>query len=84
MLVPARKPRLASLDDRFVFPEAAVAPGDREALRSSIFEVEERATGSERTLKLWRKMGGDLDQDLRELWRHEMRQVTRIILRRRA
>ncbi|MFG1314608.1 DEAD/DEAH box helicase [Xanthobacter autotrophicus] len=79
MPVPAHQPRLTPLDDRFVLPEAAVAPGDREALRSSIFEVEERATGSERTLKLWRKMGGDLDQDLRELWRHEMRQVTRIM-----
>jgi|GEM_PF-551991 len=74
-----RRQRLAPLDHRFVLPEAAVAAGDREALRSSIFEVEERTTGAERTLKLWRKAGGDLDRDLRELWRHEMRQVTRIM-----
>ena len=79
MTSSVRKSKLDPLDDRFAFPETAVAPGDREALRASIFEVEERATGSERTLKLWRKMGGDLDQDLRELWRHEMRQVTRIM-----
>lgn len=74
-----RRPRLAPLDDRFALPEAALAAGDREALRSSIFEVEERATGAARTLKLWRKVGGDLDQDLRELWRYEMRQVTPIM-----
>jgi hypothetical protein len=79
MTKPVRKQRLAPLDDRFAFSEVAVAAGDREALRSSIFEVEERATGAERTLKLWRKIGGDLDQDLRELWRYEMRQVTRIM-----
>lgn len=79
MTVSARRQRFAPLDDRFVFPESAVAAGDREALRSSVFEVEERTTGAERTLKLWRKVGGNLDQDLRELWRHEMRQVTRIM-----
>ena len=44
-----------------------------------MFEVEERATGAERVLKLWRKAGGDADADLRELWRHEMRQVTRVM-----
>jgi TnpA family transposase len=82
MTVSARRQRFAPLDDRFVFPESAVAAGDREALRSSVFEVEERTTGAERTLKLWRKVGGNLDQDLRELWRHEMRQVTRIMWER--
>jgi len=79
MTVSAKKKLLPPLDLRFEFPENAVAAGDREALRSMIFEVEERATGAERTLKLWRKTGGELDRDLRELWRHEMRQVTRIM-----
>src|SRR5258708_7545506 len=73
------KPAFKPLADRFIFPDAAVAAGDRSALRSSIFEVEERDTGQERTLKLWRKLGGDLDKDLRELWRHEMRQVSRVM-----
>lgn len=37
------------------------------------------ATGAERTLKLWRKTGTPLDEDLRQLWHHEMRQVQRIM-----
>lgn len=74
-----RKPTLPALKDRFIFPDSAIASGDRQALRSTIFEVEEKASGLERTLKLWRKVGGDLDRDLRELWRHEMRQVSRVM-----
>lgn len=46
MVKPAFKP----LAKRFEFPEAALAPGNREGLRSSIFEVEELTTGAERTL----------------------------------
>lgn len=67
------------LEDRFEFLGDAVAPGDRAALRSAIFEVEDTVTGAERTLKLWRKTGTPLDEDLRQLWHHEMRQVQRIM-----
>ncbi|MRI57328.1 DNA helicase [Methylobacterium sp. DB1607] len=69
----------ASLDDRFEFVGDAVAAGDRAALRSAMFEVEERASGAERTLKLWRKTGTPADDDLRQLWQHEMRQVQRVM-----
>lgn len=69
----------SSLDDRFVFVGDAVAPGDRQALRSAMFEVEDRVTGLERTLKLWRKTGTPVDDDLRQLWLHELRQVQRIM-----
>jgi len=69
----------SSLEDRFVFVGDAVAPGNREALRSAMFEVEDRITGFERTLKLWRKTGTPVDEDLRQLWHHEMRQVQRIM-----
>lgn len=69
----------ASLDDRFEFMGDAVAAGDRVALRSAMFEVEERTTGAERTLKLWRKTGMAVDEDLRQLWLHEMRQVQRVM-----
>lgn len=73
------KKRPASLEDRFAFIGDAVAPADRAALTSAIFEVEDRLTGTERTLKLWRKTGSSVDEDLRQLWRHEMRQVQRIM-----
>jgi hypothetical protein len=69
----------ASLDHRFEFVEDAIAPGDRAALRPAVFEVEEKTSGAERNLKLWRKTGTELDDDLRQLWLHEMRQVQRVM-----
>jgi len=69
----------ASLDDRFDFVGDAVAPGSRAALRPAIFEVEEKDSGAERSLKLWRKTGTQLDDDRRQLWLHEMRQVQRVM-----
>lgn len=67
------------LEERFTFLGDAVAPGDKVALKPALFEVEDRLTGAARTLKLWRKTGTSVDEDLRGLWRHEMRQVQRIM-----
>ncbi|AFK54012.1 DEAD/DEAH box helicase [Tistrella mobilis] len=80
-MVSAKRPKRSrsSLEERFVFVGDAVAAGDREALRSAMFEVEDRITGLERTLKLWRKTGTAVDDDLRQLWHHEMRQVQRVM-----
>ncbi|HVM78162.1 MAG TPA: AAA domain-containing protein [Stellaceae bacterium] len=72
--------RKRSLDDRFEFVGDAVAPANREKLKAALFEVEDRDDGdAERTLKLWRKTGTPLDDDLRALWLHEMRQVQRLM-----
>jgi hypothetical protein len=73
------RPKLPSLEERFVFHGDALAPGDRAALRPAIFEVEDRAGGATRNLKLWRKTGTPADEDLRGLWLHEMRQVQRVM-----
>jgi hypothetical protein len=73
------KPAQGSIEDRFEFIGDAVAPGDQAVLRSTMFEVEERNSGAERTLKLWRKTGTPVDNDLRQLWLHEMRQVQRVM-----
>lgn len=73
------KQRLTPIEDRFTFVEDAIAFADQEALRSAWYEVEDRATGTERILKLWRKTGTPADEDLRQLWLHEMRQVQRIM-----
>jgi hypothetical protein len=54
-----------SLEDRFIFRGDAVAPGDREALRSALFKVEDRISGADRCLKLWRKSATQADEDLR-------------------
>jgi AAA domain len=57
------------------------APGHRtfRPLRPQLFEVEEHETGREYALKLWQKTGTERDEDLRLIWRHEMRQVERVM-----
>jgi hypothetical protein len=73
-----KRPKIA-LEDRFDFIGDGVAAGDRTSLGSAIFEVEEKSTGAELSLKLWRKTGKPVDEDLRQLWLHEMRQVQRVM-----
>jgi hypothetical protein len=70
---------LKPLEERFEFIGDAVAIGDRKALRPQQFVVVDRTTGRERSLKLWRKTGHAVDDDIRELWRHETRQVQRVM-----
>jgi hypothetical protein len=76
-----RKPKRkrASLDDRFTFLGDGVGPSDQSAFKSMLFEVEDRASGAARSLKLWRKTGTPIDEDLRRLWLHETRQVQRVM-----
>lgn len=71
--------RGSTLEDRFDFLGDAIAPGDIAALKSAMYEVEDRLNGAARTLKLWRKTGTAVDEDLRNLWLHEMRQVQRVM-----
>jgi hypothetical protein len=73
------KAKALSLEDRFDFVGDAIAPGDRSALKSALFEVEDKLTGASRCLKLWQKTGTPADDDLRRLWLHEMRQVQRVM-----
>jgi hypothetical protein len=73
-----RKRSFPPLEERFEFLGDGMAAGDRSALSSSIFEVEERRTGTPFNLKLWRKTGTAVDDDLRALWLHEMRQIQRL------
>lgn len=74
-----KRRRRAPLENRFEIPNDPVTIGDRKALRSAQFEVVDRLTGLERALKVWRKTGAEVDDDLRQLWLHEMRQVQRIM-----
>jgi len=76
-IAPTRK--RPPLEARFEFVGDAIAPIDRSALRSAIFEVEERDTGAGYNLKLWRKTNTAVDDDLRQLWLHEMRQMQRLM-----
>ena len=71
--------KLPPLETRFEFVGDAIAPGNQAALRSAIYAVEDRSTGTGYNLKLWRKTGSAVDDDLRQLWIHEMRQVQRVM-----
>jgi hypothetical protein len=73
-----RKKGHPPLEDRFEFFGDGMSAADRSTLSSSVFEVEERSTGTPFNLKLWRKTSTAIDEDLRELWLHEMRQIQRI------
>lgn len=73
-----RKLRLKPLDERFDFLEESIAAGDRSALKPALYTVYDKANGDDRCLKVWRKTGTADDEDIRALWRHEMRQVSRI------
>ena len=74
----AKKGRAPRLDERFEF-QVGVIRADQNALRSALFRVVEKATGAERALRVWRKTGTAADDDLRQLWAHERRQVERLI-----
>jgi hypothetical protein len=69
---------LPPLEERFEFLGDGMTAGGRSPLSSSIFEVDERRTGTPFNLKLWTKTSTAVDDDLRELWLHEMRQIQRL------
>jgi hypothetical protein len=71
---------IRSLESRIDFTTGAVRLSHEMALRSAMFQVFDNDKKVHRTLKLWRKTGGPSDRDVRELWRHEMRQLERLML----
>lgn len=71
--------KMAAIEDRFEIGDDGVATAPRSELCATIYEVTERSTGDEYCLKLWRKSGTPADVELRELWRHEMRHVQRVM-----
>ena len=66
------------LRDRFRFIDD-MPDAEGSVLESVLVVAEESATGRECCLKLWRKTGSALDEDLRLLWFHEFRQVDRLM-----
>lgn len=49
-----------SLEDRFAFIGDAVAPGDQRALKSTLYEVEDKLTGATRWRPIWERNSSDL------------------------
>ncbi|MDQ1835480.1 AAA domain-containing protein [Massilia scottii] len=73
------KEHLQPLETRFEFSGDATILGNKSTPQPALYLVEELATGAERVLKLWTKTGSQFDNDLRELWRHEIRQAQRVM-----
>jgi hypothetical protein len=73
-----RNKGLPPLENRFEFFGDGMPAADRSPFASSVFEVEERSTGTPFNLKLWQKTSTAIDDDLRQLFMHEMRQIQRL------
>lgn len=72
------KRQLDTLDQRFELDEAFMSSPDTVAMKSAVIRATDRRTGDPVVLKYWKKTGGAVDADVRELWRHEMRQSQRV------
>ena len=67
-----------SLSHRFELEEAFLSSPNAAAVKSAVIRAVDRRTGDPVVLKYWEKTGDAVDADLRELWRHEMRQSERV------
>ena len=72
------KSKRETLDDRFSLEETYLATPDKAALKSALIRGVDRKSNEPVVLKYWDKTGSAIDADLRELWRHEMRQSERV------
>lgn len=66
------------LEDRFELDESFLSPPMASALRSAVLRGIDRQSGDPVVVKYWQKTGTPADSDLREIWRHEMRQNERV------
>jgi len=67
-----------TLEQRFELDEAFLSSPNTAALKSAVIRAKDRRSGDPVVLKYWSKTGTAVDSDLRELWRHEMRQSERV------
>lgn len=75
----SQKKNQPTLEDLFELPDDYLQGPQAATLRPALIEATERANGKDRILKYWLKTGTEADGDLRELWRHERRQVDRVM-----
>lgn len=67
-----------TLSDRFDLEEQFLAAPDTAALKSALIRALDRRRDEPVIVKYWTKTRSAIDSDLREMWRHEMRQVERV------
>lgn len=66
------------LVDLFELDEQFLAAPDSAALKSDLIRAHDRRRDEPVIVKYWTKDGSPIDSDLREMWRHEMRQLDRV------
>jgi hypothetical protein len=64
--------------DQFELDERFLSAPNTEALKSAVIHARDKREDLQVVLKYWQKTGSQVDNDLREIWRHEMRQVERV------
>jgi AAA domain len=77
-MAPNTKSGRNALDDRFELDETFLSSPSTLALKSAVLRGTDRRSGEPVVVKYWQKTGSPVDADLREIWRHEMRQNERV------
>lgn len=70
--------KLPPLSEQFELGDQFLSAPNTEALKSAIIRAHDKRDDNPIVLKYWQKTGTAIDNDLREIWRHEMRQAERV------
>jgi hypothetical protein len=76
--MPSLGKKLPLLSERFDLGDQFLSAPDTETLKSAIIPARDLADDNPVVLKYWQKAGSPVDDDLREIWHHEMRQAERV------
>src|SRR5258707_13728625 len=76
--MPAAARKAEALSARFELDEQFLASPDTAALKPALIRAHDKQRDEPVIVKYWSKAGSAIDSDLREMWRHEMRQLDRV------
>jgi DNA polymerase III delta prime subunit len=76
--MPLLRKKVHSLSEQFALGDQFLSAPDSDALKSAIIQAHDLNDDNPVVLKYWQKTGSAADNDLREIWRHEMRQAERV------
>ncbi len=77
--MPSIPKKLRPLADQFDLGDQYLSAPGGEPLKSAIISAHDKRDDQPIVLKYWQKTGSAVDDDLREIWQHEMRQAERVL-----
>ncbi|WP_128943119.1 AAA domain-containing protein [Bradyrhizobium zhanjiangense] len=77
--MPSTLKKLRPLADQFDLGDQYLSAPGAEPLKSAIISAHDKREDQPVVLKYWQKTGSAVDDDLREIWQHEMRQAERVL-----